>query len=247
VGLLEVAGADLGAGDLRGQGQHRCHAPVRVVQAVDQVQVAGAAAAGAGHEPTGQLGFPAGGERSRLLVPHLHPVDAVVAADGVHHRVEAVADHPLHPPHPGGEQDLDKLVGHGTLSHNDRHDAADSVERRQGSGDPVGRCHLPAAYHIATGPIRCHPAACLHHRGRPRARRRRGQPSRPARKVSAAASQPATTASPRAGTTPAPPPRAARWRSRRRLAASPGRTSPAIGGIAFLRQPVGESSTRVQT
>lgn len=41
VGLLEVAGADLRRGDVRGDRQHRHPRTVRVVQAVDQVQVAG--------------------------------------------------------------------------------------------------------------------------------------------------------------------------------------------------------------
>jgi hypothetical protein len=94
MGFLEVAGADLGAGDLGGQRQHRRHAAMRVVQAVDQVQVAGPAAARAGPQPPGQLCLRPSRERAGLLMPHMDPVDAVVAADGVHHRVEAVPTTP---------------------------------------------------------------------------------------------------------------------------------------------------------
>jgi hypothetical protein len=95
---------------------------VGVVQAVDQVQVAGPAAASAGYQPAGQLGLGTSGERAGLLVSHVDPVDAVVAADGVHDRVEAVAHHPVHASHAGGEQDLDELVvGGGALGHDDLH------------------------------------------------------------------------------------------------------------------------------
>jgi hypothetical protein len=121
VGLLEVAGADLGARDLGGQGQHRRHAAMGVVEAVDQVQVPGPAAARAGHQPTGQLRLGTSRERAGLLVPHVHPIDAVVAADRIHDRIEAIAHHPVHAPHPGREQDLDELVGDGALGHDNLH------------------------------------------------------------------------------------------------------------------------------
>jgi hypothetical protein len=57
---------------------------------------------------------------------HLHPTDAVMAADGVHHRVEALAHHPIQPLHPSREQDLDELVGGGPLGHDDPHGRARS-------------------------------------------------------------------------------------------------------------------------
>ena len=75
MGLLEVAAADLRAGDLGGDRQHRNPVAVAVVQAVDQVQVAGPAAAGADGELAGDLRLGAGGERGRLLVAHMHPAD----------------------------------------------------------------------------------------------------------------------------------------------------------------------------
>ena len=92
VRLLEVARADLGAGNVGGDRQHRGHAAVGVEQAVDQVQVAGAAAARADRQLAGELGLRPGREGRGLFVAHVHPVDLVAAADGVGHRVEAVAD-----------------------------------------------------------------------------------------------------------------------------------------------------------
>jgi hypothetical protein len=70
----------------------------------------------------------------------MHPVDAVVAADGVHHRVEAVADHPVHPPHPGGEKDLDELVGDGALGHDDLHDPTAPGRAGRCKKDSQGGC-----------------------------------------------------------------------------------------------------------
>ena len=48
---------------------------VAVEQAVDQVQVARAAAAGADRELAGEMGLGAGRESRRLLVAGMHPVD----------------------------------------------------------------------------------------------------------------------------------------------------------------------------
>src|SRR4029453_19685686 len=83
LGFLEVAGADLGARDLGGQRQHRGHAPMRVIQAIDEMQVARATAARAGHQPTGQLRLGPRCERAGLLVAHMDPLDALVVAGGV--------------------------------------------------------------------------------------------------------------------------------------------------------------------
>jgi len=52
-GFLEVAAADLVAGNLRRDRQHRHAAAVAVIQAVDQVQIAGAATAGANRQAAG--------------------------------------------------------------------------------------------------------------------------------------------------------------------------------------------------
>lgn len=135
MGLLEVAAADLGAGDLRGQREHRRAGAVRVVQALDQVGVAGAAASGADREPPGDLRLGGGGERAGLLVAHVYPLDAVGAADGVHDRVEAVAHDPVDPPHSRLEQHLDELLG----------DRAHALPHLTGSRGRDGGCHRPRA------------------------------------------------------------------------------------------------------
>ena len=78
VGLLEVHRADLHARDVRGDGQDGCSRAVRVVQAVDEVQVARAARACAHGKLAGELSFGRCSERRRFLVAHVDPVDAAL-------------------------------------------------------------------------------------------------------------------------------------------------------------------------
>ena len=78
VGLLEVRRADLHARDVRGNGEDGRTRAVRVVQAVDEVQVARAARARAHGELACQLSFGRRCERRRFLVAHVDPVDAAL-------------------------------------------------------------------------------------------------------------------------------------------------------------------------
>jgi hypothetical protein len=119
-GLLEVAGADLAAGYVGGQGQHRCPGPVGVHDALDQVGVARAATAGAYRKRSGQLGLGGGREGGTLLVMDMHPVDAArgrsaAAAHGVTEGVEAVSDNPVDAPHSRLHQHVEKAVSHGVF------------------------------------------------------------------------------------------------------------------------------------
>ena len=61
-----------------------------LVEAVDEVQAAGAARSRTGREFPGQHGVGTGGEAARLLVPDVHPADAA-APDRLRHVVERVA------------------------------------------------------------------------------------------------------------------------------------------------------------
>mgnify|MGYP003694065471 CR=1 FL=1 len=94
VGLLEVSAADLVGGDLRGNGENGHTAAVAIVQPVDQVQVARAAAAGADGELAGEVRLGARGEGRRLLVPHVDPSELVLSPDGVGDPVERVSRDP---------------------------------------------------------------------------------------------------------------------------------------------------------
>jgi hypothetical protein len=90
VGLLEVPGADLRRRDVRGDREDGHAGAVRVVEPVDEVQVARPAAARADREVPGEVGFGRRGERGRLLVTDVLPADRAVLADGVGEAVEGV-------------------------------------------------------------------------------------------------------------------------------------------------------------
>ena len=110
---LEVLAADLRARDVGGDGQHRHAAALAVEQAVDQVQVARAAAAGADGELAGQVRLGAGGEGAGLLVPHVDPVDRLGAAQRIGEAVQRIAGDAVDASHAGGLQGLDDEVGAG--------------------------------------------------------------------------------------------------------------------------------------
>ena len=119
MGLLEVSAADLAAGNLRGDGEDRHTAAVAVVESVDQVQVAGTAAAGADRQSPGEMRLRARGKRGRLLVSHVDPSHVLVSADRVRDSVERVARHPIDPLDSPGDERVhehvrDVLLRHGT-------------------------------------------------------------------------------------------------------------------------------------
>src|SRR5262249_39111855 len=83
VRLLEIAGLDFRRRDLGRDGQARQGGGVAVEQAVDEMQVARTAAAGADRELTREMGLATGGKRGDLLVPDVNPFDLALAAQRV--------------------------------------------------------------------------------------------------------------------------------------------------------------------
>ena len=80
MGFLEIACADFGRGDLRGNGKHRHTRAVAIKEAIDQVQITRPAAPGADRELARQMGLGARREGRDLLVPDMHPLDLALAA-----------------------------------------------------------------------------------------------------------------------------------------------------------------------
>jgi hypothetical protein len=95
-GFLEIAGADFGRRNLRGDGEHGHARPVTVEQAVDQMQVARAAAPRAYGEFTRQMRLGGRRESGNLLVPDMHPLDLALSANCVGQAVQAVADNAVY-------------------------------------------------------------------------------------------------------------------------------------------------------
>ena len=95
--FLEIAGADLGRRDLRGDSEHGHARAVTVEQAVDEMQVARPAAPRAYGELTRQMRLGGGRESGDLLVPDMDPLDLALPANCVGQAVQAVADDAVYP------------------------------------------------------------------------------------------------------------------------------------------------------
>jgi hypothetical protein len=91
--LLKVASADFGRRNLRGNRQHRRAAAVRIEQAVDEMQIAGAARPRAYRELSCNLRFARGGKGCDLLMPDVNPVDRLSFAQRIGKAIETVADY----------------------------------------------------------------------------------------------------------------------------------------------------------
>src|SRR6516165_3738265 len=110
--LLEIAAANFGGGNLRGDTEHGNTRAVTVKQAVDEVQVARSATAGANGELTREMGFGAGRERGDLFVPHMDPFDFALTAYGVRQAVQAIANDAVDPLDARCSEGFDELICH---------------------------------------------------------------------------------------------------------------------------------------
>ena len=110
MGFLEIAAADLGGRDLRGDRQHRHARAMAIEQAVDEVQIAGSAAPRADGELAGQMRLGAGREGGDFFVPDVDPFDLALAADRVGQTVQAVADDAVDALDAGGREGFGELI-----------------------------------------------------------------------------------------------------------------------------------------
>jgi hypothetical protein len=110
MGLLKIAAAHLGARNLRRDRQHRHPVAMTLEQAVDEVKIAGTAAAGADGEPAGHLRLGACRERGHFLMAHVHPAD-LGRPQGVREAVERIAHDAPDPFDAGGLECLCQLIG----------------------------------------------------------------------------------------------------------------------------------------
>jgi hypothetical protein len=82
-----------------------------VVEAVDQVEVSGAATARAHGEPTRELGLGAGGKGRRFLVADMRPRNVLPRPDGIRDAIERVSGDTVDPADPGIYQGVNDDVG----------------------------------------------------------------------------------------------------------------------------------------
>src|SRR5215471_1421697 len=113
MGFLKVAGPDLSRRDLCCYGEHRDSRSVGIKKAVDQMQIAGSAAAGTDGELTRQMRFGARRKTGHFLVADMHPLDLSLAANGIGDAIEAVADDAVDPLYAGECQGFHELISNG--------------------------------------------------------------------------------------------------------------------------------------
>src|ERR1700754_92753 len=95
-----------------------------VEQAVDEMEVAGAAASGADGDTSREVRFGSRREGGDLFVADVNPLDLALTADGIRQAVEAVAYDAVNPCDACRRQDIGELV----RNHHD----LDPSQRRQG-------------------------------------------------------------------------------------------------------------------
>jgi hypothetical protein len=83
---------DLGARDLSCDRENGHARTVRIIQTVNQMQIAGAATAGANGKRASEMRLCAGRERGSLFVSRMDPFDIAAAAQRVGYSIETVAD-----------------------------------------------------------------------------------------------------------------------------------------------------------
>jgi hypothetical protein len=113
MGFLEISGAEFGRRDLRRNGKHRHARPLTIKQAIDEMEIAWAAASGADRKLASQMRLGTGRESRDLFVPHMHPLDLALAADRIGQPVQAVADDAIDSLNAGGGESFSKLISDG--------------------------------------------------------------------------------------------------------------------------------------
>src|SRR6266581_8836317 len=108
--FLEIPGPDFGGRDLRGDRQHRHTRSMTIEQAIDQVQIARAAAPGADGEVPRQMRLGTRRESGNFLVPHMNPLDLALPAQRIGQPIEAVADNDVDPLDTGCSERFRKLI-----------------------------------------------------------------------------------------------------------------------------------------
>ena len=101
VSLLEIGASDLGAWDVGGNGQDGHPGAMAIVEAVDEVHVARAAASGANGELAGEMSLRPGGKGAGLLVANGDPLDILPPSNLFQDAVEGIAHDSEQPFDPG--------------------------------------------------------------------------------------------------------------------------------------------------
>src|ERR1700757_792922 len=112
IGLLKIPAANLSARNLCGDGEDWNAAALAVVEAVNQMHVAGTATSGTYRQLASEMGLGAGCERRCLLVSYPNPANVLSNANRIRNSVERIAGNPIDPLDTGFRQNINQQLGH---------------------------------------------------------------------------------------------------------------------------------------
>jgi hypothetical protein len=99
VRFLKIVASDLGARNLRGDGENRNTTAMAVIEAIDQMEIAGAATPRAHRQISGQMRFSASCKSGSFFVSYMDPLEIVAGVNRIRDAVEGVAGQSVDSPH----------------------------------------------------------------------------------------------------------------------------------------------------
>src|ERR1700745_2350644 len=112
IGLLKISAANFLARNLCGDGEDWNAAALTVVEAVNQMHVAGATTSGTYRQLASEMSFSPGGERRCLLVSYTNPAEVLSSANRIGNSVERVARDSIHPFHASINKNVYEQLGY---------------------------------------------------------------------------------------------------------------------------------------
>src|SRR5207249_1352365 len=91
MGFLKISATDFITRDLRRNGQNRHPTAVRIIEAIDQMEIAGSATSGADSQASGEMRLRAGGKCGRFFVSQMNPPNFFLLSNRFGNRVERVS------------------------------------------------------------------------------------------------------------------------------------------------------------
>src|SRR5580698_667943 len=117
ISLLKICAANFTARNLCGNSEDRNAVALTVVEAINQMHVAGATTSGTDRQLASEMGLGAGGESGRLLVSYANPADILSNPNRICNSVERVAGDSIDPFHASIGKNVDQQFGYCFVHH----------------------------------------------------------------------------------------------------------------------------------
>jgi hypothetical protein len=106
--LLKIAATNLAAGNLCGDCEDRNTVPMAIVQTIDEVKIAGTAAASTYCKLACQMSLGAGCKGGHLLMSHMYPLNVFTLTDCLGQPIQGIASHTIDSPYSRVHECFDK-------------------------------------------------------------------------------------------------------------------------------------------